>query len=111
MAMGMSYNEFWEAPPQLAVAYREAYKLKRMAENELAWLHGMYVFDAVAVVVSNALSKPGQTKKSYIDKPVDIFQPSEREKKRRERLEYQKMDAQLQAIRDRQQREKLKRGD
>ena len=87
MAMGMSYDEFWDAPPRRAIAYREAYKLKRMADNELAWLNGIYVFDAVAVCVSNALSKPGAKKQTYIDKPLDIYPISEAEKKRREMSE------------------------
>ena len=103
MAMGMSYDEFWDAPPRRAIAYREAYKLKRMA--------GIYVFDAVAVCVSNALSKPGAKKQTYIDKPLDIYPISAAEKKRREQEEFKKMDAALQAIRNKQQRDKLKRGD
>ena len=37
--MGMSYEQFWDGHPHLAVAYRKAYKLKREIENEQAWLH------------------------------------------------------------------------
>lgn len=111
MAMGMSYSEFWDAPPQLAVAYREAYRLKRLADNELAWLQGLYFFDAVSVCLYNAFAKRGAQRKNYIDKPVDIFPLTEAEKKRREEEEYKKMDAALQAMRDKQQRDKSKRGD
>lgn len=111
MAMGMSYDEFWDAPPRRAIAYREAYKLKRMADNELAWLNGIYTFDAFAVCLANAFAKSGAKKQTYIEKPLDIYPISAAEKKRREQEEFKKMDAALQAIRNKQQRDKLKRGD
>lgn len=106
--MGMTYEQFWDEPPHIASAYRDAYKLKLEAQNELAWLIGLYVYDAVAVVVSNALSKRGARPKNYIERPMDIFPLTEKEKKRREREEYEKMDRQLQAIRNAQQRKKKK---
>lgn len=106
--MGMTYEQFWDEPPRIASAYRDAYKLKLEAQNELAWLIGLYVYDAVAVVASNALSKRGTKPKDYIERPMDIFPPTGKEKKRREREEYEKIDRQLQAIRDAQQMKKKK---
>ena len=109
--MGMTYEQYWEQSPYLVVAYRKAYRLRREADNEQAWLQGLYVFDAFAVCLANAFAKRGAKKQTYIEKPLDIYPISEAEKKRREQEEFKKMDAALQAIRNKQQRDKLKRGD
>lgn len=96
-------------PPHLAVAYRKAYRLKREVENETAWLIGLYVQDAVSVSLANSFSKRGAKKHQYIERPIDLFPLTEREKKRREKEEYKKMQMALQAMRDAQQREKAKK--
>lgn len=82
--MGMSYEQYWEESPFLAVAYRKAYRLKRQVENEQAWLQGMYFFDAFAVCLANAFGKKGGKKQQYVERPFDIFPLTEKEKKRRE---------------------------
>jgi len=108
--MGMTYEQFWEQSPYLAEAYWKAYRLRREVENENAWLAGLYMYDAFAVVLANAFSKKAAKKHQYMERPIDIFPLSEKEKKRREQEEFKKIDAALQAIRDAQQREKRKQG-
>ena len=71
--MGMTPTEYWEESPFLAVAYRKAFRLKRQVENEQAWLQGMYVYDAFAVCMANAFSKPGSKRQNYIENPIEIF--------------------------------------
>ena len=110
MAMGMSYTEFWDEPPFLAVAYRKAYRLKREIENEQAWLQGLYVYDAFAVCMSNAFSKRGSKWQNYFEKPIDIFPLTEREKKEREQAEFAKMQAAMESM-IQEQRRKKKQGD
>ena len=110
MAMGMSYTEFWDEPPFLAVAYRKAYRLKREIENEQAWLQGLYVYDAFAVCMSNAFSKRGTKRQNYFEKPIDIFPLTEREKKEREQAEFAKMQAAMENM-IQEQRRKKKQGD
>lgn len=109
MAMGMTYTQFWDESPYLAVAYRKAYRLKREVDNENAWLAGLYVCDAFAVSLANAFSKRGAKKRQYIERPIDIFPLTEREKKRREQEEFKRMENALQAMRDAQQRAKKKK--
>jgi hypothetical protein len=109
--MGMSYEQYWEQSPYLAVAYRRAYRLKREAENEQAWLQGLYVFDAFAVCLANAFAKRGSKKQNYIEKPIDIFPLTEREKKRREAEENAKMQAAMEAMVREQRRKKKSKGD
>ena len=107
--MGMTYEQFWDAPPFLATTYRKAYRLKREMDNENAWLSGLYMYDAFAVCLANAFSKRGAKRQDYLERPIDIFPLTEREKNRREQEELKKMDAALQAMRDAQQREKKKK--
>ena len=109
--MGMTYEQYWEQSPYLAVAYRRAYRLKREAENEQAWLQGLYVFDAFAVCMANAFSKLGAKKQKYIERPIDIFPLTEREKKRREAEENAKMQAAMEAMAAKQRQRKKQKGD
>jgi hypothetical protein len=109
--MGMTYEQYWEMSPYLAVAYRKAYRLKREADNEQAWLQGVYIYDAFAVCLANAFSKRGAKTQNYIERPMDIFPLTEREKKRREQEEYAKMQRAMEAMVKRQRRDKNQKGD
>lgn len=111
MAMGMSYEQFWDGTPHLAVVYRKAYKIRREIDNEKAWLQGLYVYDAFAVCMANVFAKRGSRKPNYMERPIDIFPISEREKKRREKEEYAKMQKAMEAMRLEQQRRKKQRSD
>ena len=108
--MGMTYEQYWEQSPFLTVAYRKAYRLKREAGNEQAWLQGIYVFDAFAVCLANVFAKRGSKKQTYIEKPIDIFPLTEREKKRREEAENAKMQAAMEAMAREQRRKKKSKG-
>lgn len=109
--MGMTPTQYWEESPYLAVAYRKAYRLKREAENEQAWLQGLYVFDAFAVCLANAFAKRGSKKQNYIEKPIDIYPLTEREKKRRKAEENAKMQAAMEAMVREQRQKKKSKGD
>ena len=109
--MGMSYEQFWDESPCLAVAYRKAFRLKRQLENEQAWLQGFYVYNAFAVCLSNAFAKPGAKKQVYLDKPSDIFPLTEREKKIRKAQENAKMEAAMKEMIRKQQLRKKQKGD
>lgn len=109
--MGMTADQYWEQSPYLAVAYRKAYRLRREADNEQAWLQGLYVFDAFAVCLANAFAKRGSKKQTYIEKPIDIYPLTKREKKRREAEENAKMQAAMEAMVREQRRKKKSKGD
>ena len=111
MAMGMSFTEFWDGTPFLAVVYRKAFKLRLEMSNEQAWLQGLYIYDAVAVCLSNAFSKRGSKKLTYIEKPVDLFPLTEAEKRRREQEEYAKMQTAMEEMIRKQQRTKKSKGE
>ena len=109
--MGMTPTQYWEESPFLAVAFRNAFRLRRQVENEQAWLQGMYVFDAFSVVMSNAFSKPGSKREKYFDKPIDIFPLTEREKKIKEAQENAKMEAAMKEMMRRQRQRKKSKGE
>lgn len=94
----MTPTQYWEESPYLAVAYRKAYRMKRETENEQAWLQGFYVFYAFTVCLANAFAKRGAKKQNYIEKPIELFPLTEREKKRKELEEQQKMQQAMEAI-------------
>lgn len=106
--MGMTCEQYWDGPPSLAASYRKAYRLKRETENEMAWLQGLYVYDAFAVCIANVFRKKGAKLQSYIEKPIDIYPPTPAEKARREREEFEKMQRAMEEMRRAQKRKKKK---
>lgn len=104
--MGMTWEQYWEQSPFLAVVFRKAYKMKRETENEQAWLQGLYFYDAIAVCLSNVFAKRGTKKQSYLDKPIDLFPLTDREKKRREQEEYAKMQKAMEMMARKQRQQK-----
>lgn len=109
--MGMSYEDYWEGPPSLAITYRKAYKLRRETENEQAWLQGLYVYDAFAVCLANAFRKRGAKVQNYLEKPIDIFPLTEKEKREREQEEFEKMQRAMEAMARKQRSRKKQKGD
>lgn len=71
----MTNDEFWYAPPILAKAYRKKHELEEDAKNTELWLQGVYFYNAVAVVVGNAMSKQ---KQEYPKKPFELHPKEEK---------------------------------
>ena len=94
MLYGMSYDEFWHGKPILAKYYREKHKLEIEQTNQQLWLQGLYIYDAFASVLSSAFSN---RKSRYVEKPLNLFPPTEEEKEeaaRKTRLElYRRLNA------------------
>lgn len=59
MAIGMSYDEYWNGANDAPRMYRKAYLLKRKMQTEQMWLQGLYVYNAIynLVPVLNPFSK------------------------------------------------------
>ena len=54
--MGMTAHEYWEEDCTLVVGYRKAYEIKQDEVNRVAWLNGLYVYNAVMVALNNGFS-------------------------------------------------------
>lgn len=92
LAMGMSWEQFWEGEPSLVRAYRQADKLRRRRKNEELWLSGAYTAEALMATVGNMFSK--STKHTYPTEPFAITEDEVRERKaREERLKMERIKA------------------
>ncbi len=72
LAIGMSPAEYWTGDSTLVRYYRRAYEIKQETENNNAWLYGLYVYDAVSTVLSNAFKVKGASMKHYAKQPYDF---------------------------------------
>ena len=85
---GMTWEQYWFGDPWMVRAYAQSYLLKRRARNEELWLEGIYVANAFQTVLGNAF---GKKQLKYMEKPLDIFEKTEAEKKKEVRDERQKL--------------------
>ncbi len=91
MSIGMSYDEYWRGDNMAPKHYREAYKKKQEQANHEAWLHGLYIYDAVMSALSHM--NPNKSSHSkYAEKPYS-FTPDELEKDKENKV----VEAQAQA--------------
>ena len=78
-SIGMSFEEYWYGDPSLPRTFRESFKLKQENANHEAWLHGLYVYDAVMSAMSH-FNKNKNDHKNYAEKPYDFTPRKEEEK-------------------------------
>jgi hypothetical protein len=69
----MTNEEFWYEEPRLAIAYREAQKLRNDQINQQLWLQGLYNYDALTATLSSISFGGKQPKKhQYAKEPYDL---------------------------------------
>lgn len=85
----MSAEEFWHGPFDLAAAYRKAWEIGRDVRYAEEWRAGIYVKEALSVVMDHAFNK-GATS-TYPDAPLFSSEAErevlERERERRRAIE------------------------
>lgn len=74
LAMGMTYDEFYRKDHTLTISYRRAYERKLKRDNEMLWLQGAYIYDAIMrisplLIPFNSHPKPTP----YLEKPYPLF--------------------------------------
>ena len=82
MAIGMTYDQFWNDDPKLVVMYRRADEIRKHRMNEELWLSGIYMREAIASTVGNMFSKGN--KHNYPAEPHPITKSEVEERKERE---------------------------
>ena len=89
LAIGMTYDLYWNGDPQIAGAYRKADKLRRQRVNEDQWWQGMYIYNALccAAPLFHDLAKKGTKAHPYPDAPyaIDRKQQAEQEQVKEKR--------------------------
>ncbi len=58
LAMGMTYEQYFNGSSDLVKYYREAEKIKTSRINQIAWLNGRYIYDALCCVAPMYAFKP-----------------------------------------------------
>lgn len=74
LAAGMTYEQFWEKESWLVKSYREAKKIQQDETNYTAWLHGVYVLQAIHTgvpVILQGIAKTHIDLPTYPDSPFD----------------------------------------
>ena len=82
LSIGMTSDQYWAGDPKLAQYYRKAYRIKQEEINNVAWLQGLYIYDAVSTALHNALRGMGKSKppaKDYAKQPYDLFKKEKSE--------------------------------
>lgn len=101
MAIGMSYDDFWNGDVCMVRAYRKADELRQRRENQAAWLQGMYIYGALCDVapIFHAFAKKGTKPTPYTDEPYPITAAEIEERKIREaRVREARMKAEFAAF-------------
>lgn len=102
MTIGMTYDEFWNQDPFLAVYCLKSHELKRDEENQKLWLNGLYTFIAVSTALSN-IHFDGKKHKinHYLKEPIRIRPYTEEELKAIQERNTAVTVATLNALKDR----------
>jgi len=94
MSIGMSYEEFWYKDVTLVKYYRKAHELKTRRDNEMMWMQGAYILEALNATVGNLFAKKGSKPHEYPRAPYPITeQEIEERKEQEERLKQERMKA------------------
>lgn len=115
MSIGMSYDEFWNQDVELVKVYMKADELKRSRLNELSWLQGLYIYEALCDVapIFHAFAKKGTKPQPYVKEPYPITETEIRSREEQEaRVREERIKAEFAAFAARmQKRPDLKGGD
>lgn len=99
LAIGMTWDQYWNEDCTLTRYYREAYELRRKERNHDLWLQGLYFYHALcdASPLFRFSTKP-QKATPYIEEPFPLTQEDmEVKKEREERQRYEKIKAKTEA--------------
>ena len=99
MAMGMTYSEFWDGDVSAHKAFRKAKKLRISEQNQMAWIQGMYVYEAISNLAPALKAFAKGRAKPYPKEPYDLFEDERKAREEREeRLRYERMKAKVEAF-------------
>lgn len=84
----MSREQYWDGDPMDVAAYREADRLRADRENRVAWLHGLYAYQAIGAMAPllNAFSKRRQAHE--YPQPVILDERERNDKRKRGLKDY-----------------------
>ena len=74
LAIGMSADDYWNGDADLVKYYRQAAKIKQDLANQQAWLHGMYIYEAVGDLapIFRTSARKGTRPRPYPKEPYNF---------------------------------------
>ena len=74
---GMTPEQYWDGDVEYAKGFRSAYWKRVEYENEMAWLHGYYVYAALgAIMPATSVKFKNRKFENYPEKPIAITKES-----------------------------------
>lgn len=71
LSLGCSYNEYWNAPAEVAAAYYDAEIFRKERRNYEAWLQGLYFKNALDASLAMAFwDKKHAKPEPYLEHPI-----------------------------------------
>lgn len=101
LAIGMTYDQYWNDDPTLVKYYRKADEIRKERRNEELWLQGMYVYEAICDVspILHAFAKKGTKPQPYSEKPYAItVAQHKRAEEEKERIRMEKGKRVMEAV-------------
>ena len=98
LAMGMSYELFYDVDCCLVLAYRSANRIRMRQKNDELWLQGFYFYEALCAVspILHAFAEKGTRAKPYISEPVVLSADEQLKREEREEAErYERMKSKM----------------
>ena len=110
MAMGMTYDEYWNGDPEMTKFFRKAYELKRKQKNYELWMQGKYIYEALGCIsplFHDWVKDPKPI--PYLSEPFPLSKKEADEQKLREEEEHdKKTQANFRALVEKINRSKMK---
>lgn len=92
LAMGMTYDQYWNGDTSAHKAFRKAKRMQIIEQNKMAWIQGMYVYEAIANLAPALKAFAKGKAKPYPKDPYDLFEDEHRKaEERKQRERYEKM--------------------
>ena len=92
MAFGMTYEQYWDGDTSAHKMFMKAEKQRTSKANRMAWLQGLYIYEALIDVTPYLKAFSKSKPKPYAQEPYDIFaDEAKRRKEREEKERYEKM--------------------
>lgn len=92
LSVGMTYEQYYDGDVDLCKYYRKSDEIKKDRQNEMLWLQGLYIYDAL-IKVAPAFRSMGASKPD--DYPKEPYPLTEKEQLRREERDTKKRFEQM----------------
>ena len=79
MAMGMTFDEYWNDDVEKAKYYLKAFKIKKKQQNQWLWLQGAYIYKVMQSVYPYFNAWAEVQPDPYMDFPIPLDTQEEKE--------------------------------